>query len=320
MASEQPPSASDFIGGGGSGLSSSGSTAAPAAPHAIEEPAPIKTLQPPASSPGSDDPSGGIPEGSGGLSSTAAIGSPVQSENQTVVGSVLEYAFGKKERTAEEVDTQQTGTTATTGSEAAAKGQENSGTVLGAIAGVAAAGTAAVASVIPGMAAKQGTTEDATASSTQSDANNLSEKAAAAGESVKQTANETAQSASETAEKTAAAASETAQNTAAAASETANKTAETAKEKADEAGEAVKESNEGEGKKDKRDPAKRTNPDAIPTAGGERVGEEHEVSIMYLPGRFAEAWQGESKFIPENPKPEDADAPITGDEGKDKST
>ena len=48
------------------------------------------TGQPPASNPGSDDRTGGIASGSGGVSCTAYIGSPVQGEQKSVVESTID--------------------------------------------------------------------------------------------------------------------------------------------------------------------------------------------------------------------------------------
>lgn len=326
-------SANDFIGGGNGGISSSGSTSSPAAPHATESSAPVKTLEPPASNSGADDPSGGIPKGAGGASSTAHIGSPVTAEHerQTVVGTVLESVFGKKERTAEEADAQQdlNSSTATGTTEAAQKGGENSGTYTGAIAGAAAAGGAAVASVIPGMSsAKQGTTEDAAAASTQTGgaAGTTGTTSSTVGETAGTTGT-TSSTAGETAGTTGT--TSTVGEKAAAAGEavkdTANKTAESATATANEAGAAVKnavEGEKGEGEKGEgAEPKKvtdhqaavRENKDAIPTAGGERIGEAHEVSnLRQRVGKTSNnALQGESKVIPDVPKKTDEEVPTT---------
>ncbi|KAK5134400.1 hypothetical protein LTR08_006580 [Meristemomyces frigidus] len=62
------------------------------------------------------------------------------------------------------------------------------------------------------------------------------------------------------------------------------------------------ESGESKEKKiDERHAATRENPDAIPTAGGEKLGQKH--------------W-GESKVVPENPKPQ-SEAGITSSHNSD---
>ncbi|QIW95849.1 hypothetical protein AMS68_001367 [Peltaster fructicola] len=336
--------ASNFIGGGvWSPVEDS------TQPHtAVSEiPAPVEAAKPPASNAGTDDPTGGIPKGAGGLSGTAAIGSPVpaDADRQTVVGSVLEYAFGKKERTAEEVDAAApTSATVTAGSQNTAAPTttttQSSGTYLGALA---AAGGAAVASIIPGMAATTGAEPHAaTTTSTATEPVDRSVTSATATEpiggasttaepvaasttpaDVKSTTAVTDdkpitdKSTSATEDKTLGEkAAETAESAKASASEAANSAANTASA----AGESVKEAVTGEDKKGEEakseeshdrpkqvsdhEAATRENKDAIPTAGGEKLGAAHA---------------GESKVIPDVP-PKTDETTVSSEAGQPDST
>lgn len=87
-----------------------GTDAAAAAPRKDTS---IPPAKPPASNPGADDPTAGIPKGSGGLSSTAAVDSPVQSKRNSIFGTLRGF-FGieKKEKEAADADPKNAGTAA----------------------------------------------------------------------------------------------------------------------------------------------------------------------------------------------------------------
>lgn len=297
--------ASNFIGGG---VWTPANDSSEPHTHVSENSAAIKAPQPPASNSGSEDPTGGISKDAGGVSSTAGIGSPVtaEAERQTYVSSVLEYAFGKKERTAAETDaagpTSESVTTATE----PAHTSDHSGTYLGAIA---AAGGAAVASIIPGMASTTGAEPHAaTTSSTATDSKAVAAEPVAASTTpadVKSTSAATEPHSDTTTSKSSTSATtgdktlgEKAAEATESAKTTASETAQSAANTASAAGQSAKEAVTGDEKKEEKeeDPeakekakkvsdheaAVRENKDAIPTAGGEKLGAAHAVSVLEL--------------------------------------
>lgn len=207
--------------------------------------------QAPASSPGADDPSGGIAAGSGGVSSAAYVDSPVPSEQKSVVQATVDtvksylpsylggLSLGGADKSTEEGEG--------AGATKDADGEEDKGTVAaatgGAAAGVAAAGTA--------VAAKVGLGGD---SSTGTDSAEEKKDTEMADSSQKDESTTNEQSAG---------------------------------------GEGTESKSGGTGKKENRE--------AIPTAGGERLGDKH--------------W-GDSKVVPDVPKAQPEGTQVSSEEGQ----
>jgi hypothetical protein len=218
-------------------------------------------MQPPASNPGSDDPSGGIAKDNGGVSASAYIGSPVQSEEkgivQSTVDTVKNYLSGLslgggstaardaegQARDAEERDQQQESSTSSSG---------------GVVAGATAAASAATAAVVGSSE------EDKKEEETEPQESTVSSVDASAERS----------------------------DTAAKDETMADSAQKDDTSKSDEQTEPKQSSVKGTGAKENRD--------AIPTAGGERLGEKH--------------W-GESKNIPDVP-PKEPSEKVSSSEGQ----
>lgn len=278
--------ASDFIGGG---LPSTAAHTDPTVLPTNESPAAIRALEPPASNPGSDDPSGGIAKDAGGLSCTAHLGSPVTQEHEktTVVGSVYDSVFGKTERSAAEHEsTPNTAAVTSSTSEQQASGTGAAG-LLGGIAGSVAAGTAAVAAAVglnQTAETPQEQGEKTAASVEKSTAETQAvagEKAAEASDSAKATANEASTAIAGKSEPT-----EPQDPTKMAEKEDSSKAMEQEKSpKPVETEETKEKAKDEDGNVDEEKAKKvedhkaavRTNEDAIPTAGGEKLGQAHEV-------------------------------------------
>ncbi|EMC95303.1 hypothetical protein BAUCODRAFT_534401 [Baudoinia panamericana UAMH 10762] len=241
----------------------------------------------PASNPGYDDTTGGISQGSGGVSGSAHVHTPVPNENttettggsQTVVGTVMGYLGlgGNKGTTDPDVETRNAGADdlRELASHATSGGSTGTGTGSG-------TGTSRETDTAPttgtGIAPSTGTAgpaSDSTSNTTGSDPiQRSSAQAPKPADSDVTTGNEPTDSADPT-------------------------TKDTALTDKEQKTEANNEAHGGE--KDKRKEGNRYNEDAIPTAGGVKLGQKH--------------W-GESQIVPDNPKPQQSEGAVSSSAGQ----
>lgn len=225
--------------------------------------APIETAKPPASNPGAEDASAGIAGGQGGVSSTAHIDSPVtDAESQkTYLGSAMEY-LGLAPKTSKEASPLQDAATNDQAEQARNNDMESSASgeargTAGVVAGGAAATGAAAAGAV-GAGETQRNLDD-TAKDTQQ----------ATGNTEPTTSKDVTMGDTSGADKDATGATEGVEKSG------------DSEHKPPQPADAARETG-----------AKAEHRDAIPTAGGERLGEQH--------------W-GESKIVADNPKPPPAE-------------
>ena len=215
----------------------------------------------PASNPGSDNPSGGIAKGNGGVSASAYVMSPVPSEQQSVTGAVMEkvssalsyLGLGGGEKTSEqrEEESQQN------------ESQTSSSRITTKAAEAGAAATATAAATAAAVTGSDSTFSDTAEGRKESDNKTT-------------TGVETTDCALSTSE-----IGSIDKNMADTSPKDEGKT-----ESTNETTENTGGSEESEQKK-RPGHAGKENRDAIPTAGGERLGDKH--------------W-GESKIVPDVPK------------------
>ena len=245
--------------------------------------------QVPASNPGSDDPSAGIATGSGGVSSAAYVLSPVPTEQKSVVQATVDtvksylpslgsLSLGGGGAKAEDSDTKNN------------EGEEKS--AVGAAAGgaAAAAAAAAVAVGLKSDGAAPTDSADPNASSTSKD-EPMTDSSLKDETTKTDTANEVREAKDES------------KSADTGPTDRANEesTAKTDTEGA-QPGEGGGGSEEtGGGSDSKKTPTGKENREAIPTAGGERLGDKH--------------W-GESKVVPDVPKKQEETPQVSSEEGQ----
>ncbi|KAK5172258.1 uncharacterized protein LTR77_003896 [Saxophila tyrrhenica] len=239
---------------------------------------------PPASNPGSDDPSAGIAKDNGGVSGAAFVGSPVSSENKGYVAGAVEMARSYLPASlagmnlgggaGKDADVAPAETLAPEGGEK----QEDSGVAGGAVAGAAAATTAATAAVVGGSTTSGESVEQAKQDSSSSSTAPIYSPLVPSSEPER--------SATETKDEPMADAAPQKENAAPVSAPAPTE------EKKDDAP-AEKEGGEEGGRKVShamKETWPKENRDAIPTAGGEQLGKKH--------------W-GESDTIPDAGKKEE---------------
>lgn len=243
---------------------------------AFHQPQPITQIEPPASNPGSDDPSGGMATDAGGLSGTAHVGSPVSNPDMTT--SIVDTVKGFLGLSVQEKDAAEW-TTAGTADVAVAPG----------------AGTAAVATAASGTGLAASTVAFASTvgqSSSTQDSMSGSAKPVSDPSPSTSSPNQRSTEADRASAGTATSSDMPGSKQPAVDPAPQGKTDDSVSKDADQ------KATEGQSKEEKEAKAKAPtnaggkpmeNKDAIPTAGGERLGEKH--------------W-GESKIVPDNPKPQ----------------
>lgn len=214
------------------------------------KPEPVATPKPPASNPGADDPTGGIPKDAGGVSVAAHVGSPTtgKEKRKSIIGQLKGlFLGGDKEREASEAGTATQGGTSTAAVAAGATGT-----------GVAAGQAVDLPDRTKSDAADKSTMQQVKEAVTGNKEANTGTTAAALTET-KQETNDTKMEESK----------------------------EAPKEESTEEPKSTSEDNENKAPAPSQSGGRQLeHRDAIPTAGGERLGDKH--------------W-GESKIVPDNP-------------------
>lgn len=255
----------------------------------------VESLQPPASNPGADDPTGGIGEGAGGLSSTAHIESPVPNNDQSLFSTVKNMlGFG----TTEEVKAEDKGP-----AENATTASPSSLLAESAVAAPIAAATSSLTSSGPATTTTATSSDPAATAGTgkgtyldyQQAANTDSSSAFPSSQTLPirstpggslPSENTSAAANTDTTSKSTEA---VADNTPSKTSDDGNKMGESGEKQERAEPDGHKPPKPADGKPDGEEGKKKglENKDAIPTAGGKTLGQEH--------------W-GESNIVPDDPK------------------
>lgn len=268
----------------------------------------IQSPQPPASNPGADNPTGGISEGAGGLSSTAHIESPVPNQETGLLSTVKNmFGLGKTEEIkAEDKGPAEDATTAPSTS-LLAGGAATAG------AGVAAVGLGSSSTGAAGTTQTTSTSSDLPSGSqggtylNYQQAGNTETPAFPSSQTLPIRSTPGGQLPSESSSSTKT------DTTTKATESTTDRTTSSTTDNDNSSDKMTEESGDKERTEPKTHkppqpadgkPSGRVgmeNVDAIPTAGGKRLGEEN--------------W-GESKIVPDDPKPKSDDKGISSEAGQ----